>query len=157
MGETQFVRSALRASLTLCLLAAPGLADSDGHDRGCSVATLTGTFGLHGWGTRPVAPGGASETHSTLALRSYDGKGGVKSWAIVSQGQTSGVTEGDGEPQTGRYEVYPDCTGKVELKLRTPVGLVPLTARFVIVNRGLEIIEVPATAGNIAVARLQRQ
>jgi hypothetical protein len=33
-----------------------------------------------------------------------------------------------------RYEVNPDCTGKVELTLQTPSGPVTLTARFVIVN-----------------------
>lgn len=70
--------------------------------------------------TRPVPPKGLLETHSTLALRSYDGKGSVKSVTIASQGSISGVTEGNGQPQLGTYEVNPDCTGKVELTLQTP-------------------------------------
>ena len=121
------------------------------------MATLRGTFGLHGSGTRSVPGRNESETHSTLALRSYDGKGGVKSWPIASQGTISGVTEGSGQPQPGTYEVNPDCTGRVELSLQTPGGLVRLTARFVVVNRGMEIIEVPVTPGNVAVARLTKQ
>jgi hypothetical protein len=97
------------------------------------------------------------ETHSTLALRSYDGKGSVKSWPIASQGTMSGVSEGSGEAQAGTYEVNPDCTGKVDLTIQSPRGPVRITARFVIVNRGMEIIEVPLMPGNIAVARLQKQ
>lgn len=142
--------------LTLALSASQAYAQTDA-ETACSVATLKGTFGLHGSGTRPVQPSGSSETHSTLALRSYDGKGGVKSWSLVSQGSANGVSEGDGTPMIGTYEVNADCTGKVTLTLRTPAGLVPLVAKFVIVNRGLEILEVPVTPGNVALARLQRQ
>lgn len=157
MSTQMPMRRAFLILVPLCLAALPSLAESDEDRGGCSIATLKGNFGLHGSGTRPVPPSMVSETHSTLALRRYDGKGGLKSWPIVSQGQVSGVSEGNGEPQTGSYEVNADCTGKVDLRLITPAGPVILSARFIIVNRGMEIIEVPTTPGNIAFARLQRQ
>ncbi len=134
----------------------PVAAQSD-DDRACSVATLKGTFGLHASGIRPIPGSIQTETHSTLARRSYDGKGGLKSWPVISQGQVSGVTEGTGAVQNGTYEVNPDCTGQTTLTIVTPTGSVQLNARFVIVNHGLEILEVPVTRGNVAVARLQRQ
>lgn len=76
---------------------------------------------------------------------------------IVSRGQISGVTEGAADRTTGTYEVNADCTGKVILTLTLPSGTRRIEARFVIVNRGLEIIEVPTTAGNVGAAVLRRQ
>lgn len=146
----------LCAAAVICVPACAEV-DDDRDDRACSVATLKGTFGLHASGTRPVPGSGQSEKHSTLARRSYDGKGGLKSWPIVSQGQVSGVAEGTGAAQNGAYEVNPDCTGRTTLTLVTPNGPVQLSARFIIVKQGMEIIEVPVGQGNIAVARLQRQ
>lgn len=144
------------AAFAVALGGVPVAAQSE-DDRVCSVASLKGTYGLHASGTRPVPGSNQSETHSTLARRSYDGKGGLKSWPIVSQGQVSGVAEGTGTVQNGTYEVNPDCTGKMTLILATPGGSIQLSARFVVVKQGLEIIEVPVTPGNIAVARLKRQ
>ncbi|MBL8179688.1 MAG: hypothetical protein JNK48_33730, partial [Bryobacterales bacterium] len=139
-------------ALAVALGGIPVAAQSE-DDRSCSVASLKGAYGLHASGIRPVAGSNQSETHSTLARRSYDGKGGLKSWPVVSQGQVSGVAEGTGTAQTGTYEVNPDCTGQMTLTL----GPIQLSARFVVVKQGLEIIEVPTTPGNIAVARLKRQ
>lgn len=137
--------------VALACLALPAIAQDD---KACSVATLKGTYGLHGSGVRLVAPTVQIETHSTIALRSYDGKGGLKSYPIVSNGTVTGVREGDGTFGTGTYEVNPDCTGKVSLRL-TPT--ITIEARFVIVDRGLEIIEVPSAVGNVGVAILKRQ
>jgi hypothetical protein len=69
----------------------------------------------------------------------------------------TGVGEGDGSFATGTYEVNPDCTGTVTITLVTPRGPVPLEARFVVEGQGREIVEVPATAGNVGVAILKRQ
>ena len=52
---------------------------ADDDDRSCSVASLKGTYGLSANGIRPVPPTIQMETHATIALRSHDGKGGVKS------------------------------------------------------------------------------
>lgn len=156
MTNSRFSNVVGVALLAMTIVSIPATAQSD-HDRACSVATLNGTFGLHASGIRPIPGSNQTETHSTLARRSYDGKGGLKSWPVVSQGQVSGLTEGTGTVQNGTYEVNPDCTGQTTLTIVTSNGSVQLNARFVIVNRGLEIIEVPVTPGNIAVARLQRQ
>ncbi|MBS1828792.1 MAG: hypothetical protein JST93_26050 [Acidobacteria bacterium] len=156
MTKSKFSNLVGVAVLALTIGNAPAAAQSD-EDRACSLATLKGTFGLVATGTRPVPGSNQTETHSTLALRSYDGKGGLKSWPIVSQGQVSGVAQGTGAVQNGAYEVNPDCTGQTTLTIVTPNGSVQLNARFVIVNHGLEIIEVPVTPGNVAAARLQRQ
>lgn len=156
MTKLSFLKLAGLTVLAAALASFPAAAQSD-DDRACSVATLKGTFGLHASGTRPVPGSNQTETHSTLARRSYDGKGGLKSWPIVSQGQISGVTEGMGAVQNGTYEVNPDCTGQTTLTLVTPNGSIRLNARFVILNHGLEIVEVPITPGNVASARLQRQ
>jgi hypothetical protein len=156
MTTSSSIRLALCAAVLVCG-PAYGQAEDDRDDRACSVATLKGTFGLHASGTRPVPGSNQAETHSTLARRAYDGKGGLKSWPIISQGQVSGVAEGAGTAQNGTYEVNPDCTGRTTLTLVSPNGTVQLSARFIIVKQGMEIIEVPVGAGNIAVARLQRQ
>lgn len=156
MRFPSFFQGAGVVVFALTIASVPAAAQSD-EDRACSVATLKGTFGLHASGIRPLPGSNQTESHSTLARRSYDGKGGLKSWPVVSQGQVSGVTEGTGAAQNGTYEVNPDCTGQTTLTIVTPNGSVQLNARFVIVNHGLEIIEVPTAPGNIAVARLHRQ
>lgn len=153
---TNFLKAAGVVLCAATMASMPALAQTD-DDRACSVATLKGTFALHASGTRPVPGSNQSETHSTLARRSYDGQGGLKSWPIVSQGQVSGVTEGSGAVQNGTYEVNPDCTGQTTLTIVTPNGPVRLNARFIILNRGMEILEVPVTPGNVVVARIQRQ
>lgn len=142
-------------ALSATCLAVPVMADDE--DRACSIATLKGTFGLHGYGMRPVGQTLQDETHETIALRSYDGKGGVKSWPIVSQGTYIGALEGDGSFSTGTYEVNPDCTGKVTILLVTAIGKIPIVARFVIVDQGREIFEVPTGNRNVGVAILKRQ
>lgn len=156
MTNLTLSKLALRGIVATALACVPAAAQSD-DDRACSVATLKGTYGLQASGTRPVPGTNQSETHSTLARRSYDGKGGLKSWPIVSQGQVSGVSEGTGAAQTGTYEVNADCTGQMTLTIVTPGGAVQLSAKFIVVKQGLEILEVPVTPGNIAIARLQRQ
>jgi hypothetical protein len=130
--------------------------DDDGGKK-CTNATLKGSYGLHGSGIRPVAATMQSEIHETIALRNYDGRGGVTSMPIVSQGQVTGVTLGTGDSSPGTYEVNPDCTGKVTINLITPRGPVPIEAKFVIVNNGREIMEVPTVAGNVGAATLRRQ
>ena len=143
--------SAVLAFVAACLTV-PTMAQD--RDRVCSVATLKGNYGLHGSGIRAAGPG-VSETHETLAIRSYDGKGSVTSTAIITQGTVTGLGEGDGSSATGTYEVNPDCTGKVTITLATPRGPEPREARFVIENHGREIVEVPT--GGVQVAILKRQ
>jgi hypothetical protein len=137
--------------MALSYLSIPAVADD--VDRSCSVATLKGTYGLSAIGIRPVPPSVQVEMHATLALRAYDGKGGFKTYPIVSNGQISGVMTGL-PVGTGTYSVNADCTGKATL---TIPGLPPIEAMFIIVDQGLEIQEVPTGAGSVGVATLRRQ
>ena len=63
--------------------------------------------------------------------------------------------EGTGVASSGTYEVNPDCTGKVTIILISPPRTIQ--ARFIIVNQGLEILEVPTGGGNVGMAHLRRQ
>lgn len=129
--------------------------DGDGKEgRRCSNATLRGDYGLHATGIRPVAGApGQSETHATLALRTYDGNGRVNSLSVASHGLLTGVRQG--LEITGTYEVQANCTGTV--KLYIPGRPNPIEASFVIVDNGRQIKEVPTSPGDIGIALLERQ
>ena len=141
-------------ALGLALASTSGLRAETGEGRQCNNATLKGDYGFHATGIRnvPGAPG-QSETHATMGLRTYDGKGEMRGLTLVTQGQITGVRVGI--QSTGTYEVNPNCTGKVTLYI--PGRPTPIEAAFVIVDNGRQVKEVPVSAGNIGVALLSRQ
>ena len=155
MKRTLMQKLALLAlAIGLAVLPTSSVRADDGQGRQCNNATLKGDYGFHATGIRnvPGAPG-QSETHATLGVRTYDGKGELTGLTLVTNGQITGVRTA--LQSTGTYEVNPDCTGKITLYI--PGVPVAIEAAFVIVDEGRRIKEVPTSAGNIGVALLSRQ
>ena len=118
-----------------------GARSENGEDRsprGCSEATLRGAYGIQIQGTRPAAPpapAGTIESVIGVIVRHYDGNGGFTQ-VNNEKGSVSGVGPADREG-FGTYQVNEDCSGSHELQI--PGVPVPITDRFVIVDRGREV------------------
>ena len=106
--------------------------------RGCSVATLRGGYGLQIQGTRPAAPpapAGSIETVIGVIVRQYDGRGGFTQ-VNNEKGSINGLGPAD-RAGLGTYQVNEDCSGSHELTI--PGVPFPITDRFVIVDYGREV------------------
>lgn len=80
-------------------------ARAEGHRRGCSNATLNGSYGYYKTGTI-LEDGG----HLVgIGIATFDGKGG--SFGTESDNR-NGELDLD-QSGSGRYEVYPDCSGRL--------------------------------------------
>ena len=138
---------ALAAVSALALSVAPAaMADS----KGCSNATLHGSFAFKGTGVivSPPVVAGPLATVSTLV---FDGQGGVTS-AVGSTSQNGNIG-----PQTeaGTYTVKPDCTGTYMVVI-TPGGF---TAHylFVIDESGDELQIICTDSGVVFSGSARRQ
>lgn len=85
-------------------------------DRGCSNASLTGTFAYTTTGFI-TAPPSLAGPFASVGTQTFDGKGATTAGAMVSQ-------NGNIVPVTiaGTYTVNPDCTGTFTLQV-SPVGI----------------------------------
>ena len=119
--------------------------------RGCSAATLRGTFGIQMQGTRPAAPGGPIEAVNGVVLRQYDGDGQFSQVDNV-KGSLTGITPD--RPGFGTYEVNEDCTGVTHFQ---PAPGVVVDERFVIVAGGSEVLSIVATPAPIMIATVQKR
>jgi hypothetical protein len=106
--------------------------------RGCSVATLRGSYGIQIQGTRPAAPpapAGSIESVIGVIVRHYDGEGAFTQ-VNNEKGSISGLGPADREG-FGTYLVNEDCSGSHELQI--PGVPFTVTDRFVIVDHGREV------------------
>lgn len=108
-------------------------ADQPDHSRGCSNATVRGTYGVQISGTRPSAPGGPVESVVGVILREYDGFGQFTQVDNVKGSISGMVPDREG---AGTYQINADCTGVAQAQ---PGPGILLEERFVIVNDGNEI------------------
>jgi|HubBroStandDraft_6_1064221.scaffolds.fasta_scaffold1272904_1 hypothetical protein len=74
-------------------------------DKGCTAASLLGTFAYTSQGTL-VAPPVIAGPYAELGTQTFDGKGGVTFNLMASQNGNIGPGT-----DTGTYTVNPDCTG----------------------------------------------
>ena len=138
---------AFAAVSALALSVAPA---AKADDKGCSNATLKGTFALKGAGfiISPAAVAGPVADVNTLA---FDGNGAATaaSGFMSQNGAVIPVTE------TGTYKVNPDCTGTYEV-LISPVGF---TAHyfFVICDSGNELQIICTDSGVVFSGTARRQ
>jgi hypothetical protein len=113
MKRTNIAKTfAIAAISALALSIAPA---ANAADKGCSNATLQGTFVLKGTGSiiSPATVAGPFDDVNTII---FDGNGSATGTGIVSQnGNIVPVTE------TGTYKVNPDCTGTYAVLL-SPFG-----------------------------------
>ena len=117
-----------------------------GNDKGCTNATLSGTFAhiATGFITAPPAMAGPL---GGVGRNTFDGNGGFAGTATLSlNGNIVPVTE------TGTYKVNPDCTGTY-----TVPGPGGTTVFFVIADSGNEIHAICTDPGLVLTHIFRRQ
>jgi len=123
---------------------------ANAQNKGCSNATLKGTFAEKdaGFFTNP-APAAAS-LFAGVILDTFDGKGTITATGIVS-------IDGNVTPQTetGTYTVNPDCTGTYEVQV-SPGGFTA-HAFFVIDEGGNELQIIPTDPGTVVTCIARKQ
>ena len=114
-------------------------AQADEH-RGCSDASLQGSFGFSSTGTLLALPPPSAGPFGEIGRQTFDGHGNTDATATLSaNGNIRRVTI------QGTYFVNPDCTGSMTLYV-SPIGAtVPLD--FVIDDDGTELRAI--TTGNV--------
>jgi hypothetical protein len=110
---------------------------------GCSNATIKGTFGFLGSGTRPSSTNGPIEAFVISFIRTYDGEGAFTQIDNIHGAISGVVTDRAGN---GTYSIKEDCTGIA--KLQIPGLPFEPEERFIVVDDGNQLIGatmVPAT------------
>ncbi len=137
-------RSTIAHSLTLAAIAALvlGLAPTaKASDRGCSTASIRGTFAFRGTGSHTLPDG--LHLLDVVFAQTFDGIGGLTATGVQSDnGNILQVT------QTGTYTVNPDCTG-TETVLLSPLGFT-VHFFFVIVDSGSELTVISTDPNNLS-------
>jgi hypothetical protein len=129
------------AAITVIALGISPSAKAD--DKGCTDATLKGTFSHTASGFEIVPPAIAGPV-AGVGTDTFDGKGGVITAATISlNGNIIPVTG------TGTYKVNPDCTGTYKIPGTTLV--------FVIADNGNEIHAICIDPGVVLSHTFRRQ
>src|SRR5262245_8947581 len=118
----------IAAALALALSAAP---EAMADDKGCSIASLKGTFAFTGTGSI-ITPAQLAGPVAEVGTQSVGGRGGATYTATLSQnGNIVPVTA------TGTYTVNPDCTGTMTV-LVAPFGAT-IRLSFALADSGAEL------------------
>jgi hypothetical protein len=141
-------RSTIRKTFTMAAvtalalaLSSPTKADDKADDKGCSNATLRGSYAQTGTGviTAPPDQAGPFADVGTLI---FDGNGGLTGALVVSSnGSSSQATE------TGTYTVNSDCTGTYTVQI-APFGITS-QAFFAIDTNGDELEIIVTDPGSV--------
>ena len=128
----------IAAALTLALAIAPTIQASD---KGCSNATLRGTYAQTGTGviTAPPDQAGPFANVGTLI---FDGNGGLTGALVASSNGTSSPAT-----ETGTYTVNSDCTGTYTVQI-APFGITS-NAFFAIDTNGDELEIIVTDPGSV--------
>lgn len=148
MKRTTIATAFVTAVVTTLTLGLPPTANA--HEKGCSDATLKGTFAEKDTGfiTNP-APAAAS-LFAGVVLETFDGSGKLRATGISSlDGTVSSETE------TGTYTVKADCTGTYEVQI-SPGGYTA-HAFFVIDDDGNELQIIVTDPGTVITCIARRQ
>ena len=103
-------------------------------DKGCSNASLQGTFSDKDTGFIYPAANAAPVPFVGVNVETFDGNGNIKGMGFASAGGTGG-------PQTftGTYAVNPDCTGTYTVEI-SPLGLT--THAFFVIDDHLNELQI---------------
>lgn len=109
--------------------------------RGCSDASLQGSFGFTSAGTLLALPPPLAGPFTEIGRQTFDGRGNTEATATLSANGNivSGVT------LQGTYLVNPDCTGSMTLFV-SPIGITS-HLDFVIDDDGAELRAIVTDAG----------
>ena len=146
MKRSTIAKTFAIAAVTALALGLAPTAKAD--DKGCSNATLIGTFGFtsSGFITAPPAVAGP---FAGVGTQTFDGNGTTTATATQSQnGNIRQVTI------TGTYTVNPDCTGTLTL-LASPGGFTS-HFYFVIDDTGNELLAICTDPG-VVLTRVERR
>jgi hypothetical protein len=149
-------RSTIRKTFTMAAvtalalaLSSPTKADDKADDKGCSNATLRGSYAQTGTGviTAPPDQAGPFANVGTLV---FDGNGGLTGALVVSSnGSSSQATE------TGTYTVNSDCTGTYTVQI-APFGITS-QAFFAIDTNGDELEIIVTDPGSVITCVAKKQ
>ena len=148
-----------RFTVTLACALAVGLAPTaQAADKGCSSATLTGTFPYTNTGTgffTAAAPPLQAGPFAGAGVETFDGNGGTTGTTWVSiNGNIFQAT------LKGTYLVNPDCTGVLILVpsiVSPPTTLPPGQVFFVIDDNGAEFRAINIVSGHVVTTVGRRQ
>jgi hypothetical protein len=119
--------------------------------RGCTAATLRGAYGIQMQGSRPSGPGGPIESVVGVVIRHYDGHGEFTQVDNVKGSLSGLVPDREG---SGTYEVNADCTG---VTLFQPGPGISIEERFIIVNKGREVVSMVSSPLPVMVTTVQKK
>ena len=121
-----------------------------GEHRGCSNASLQGSFGFTNTGTNIALPPPLAGPIAQIGRQTFDGRGNTEAIATLSaNGNIFRVTV------QGTYVVNPDCTGSMTLYV-SPFGATVLLD-FVIDDDGAELRAIITDAGAIESVVFKKQ
>src|SRR5882724_12056290 len=107
MKRTFAPTTLVAAFATLFVLGIPPRAHADEH-RGCSNASLQGSFGFTNTGTNIALPPPLAGPIAQIGRQTFDGRGNTHGTTTLSaNGNIVRVTA------QGTYQVNPDCTGSM--------------------------------------------
>jgi hypothetical protein len=123
---------------------------ANASDKGCSTATLKGTYADKDNGFFMNPPPAAPSLFAGVNLDTFDGKGTITAIGFAT-------VDGTGSPQTenGTYTVNPDCTGTYEVTI-SPGGFTT-HASFVIDDDGNELQIIVTDPGNVVTCIARKQ
>lgn len=141
------------AGVTALALSLAPTANAD--DKGCSVATLRGTFAYTSTGFITAASAGPVGPIAEVGTQTFDGNGSTTATATLSANGTMYQLT-----ITGTYIMNPDCTGTLKLQATFPpssgVGVVPVDVFFAIDNSGNEFQAIETDPG-LVITRIGRK
>lgn len=145
MNARNYTIAALTAlALTIAPVARAG-------DKGCSNATLRGTFADRDTGWIYLAPPPAAPVpFAGVALDTFDGHGNL---TVTGTSSVGGNVSPGTITSTGSYKVNPDCTGTYT----TTGGGLTLHASFVINDSGNELQTIITEPGTVILCVARRQ
>lgn len=131
------------ALLATALLGPAAVFAQSGDNDGCTNGTLRGDYAFRLSGN-VMPPAGAPISREGVAMTRFDGEGGLTQVDFVMSGGSplTGPTDpvtGFHVGEHGWYKVYPDCTGRAEIRFPIPPGLesgAVIDLMFVLGDRG---------------------
>ena len=143
-------RNTIARTLAIAAVLALGLAPAaKADDKGCTNATLSGTFSQVGTGTI-ISPPAIAGPMANVGTLTFDGRGGLTGSVVNSlNGTTVAGTE------KGTYHVNADCTGTYTVQI-SPLGITG-NAYFVIDNLANEIQIITTDPGVVILCVARRQ
>jgi hypothetical protein len=138
---------AIAALTTLALSVSPA---AKADDKGCSNASLYGTFADKDTGFIIPGPNVAPVPFAGVNLITFDGNGNMTATGWGSVGGSTGA-----QTETGTYKVNSDCTGTYSITINP--GGIPAHAFFVMADSLNELQIIVTDQGNVITCIARRQ